>query len=157
MAIATDITPTPTVTDAPATSGNRSVRTIGIISVVVGLVLGLAGIFTYNLVGSQLAAQNIVVAGDAPRFAGEPVTGPFTAYAEAQIIDAHAKKSTNGLTYAEMDREDPARATAMNASFLQASLYTSVIAFGVAALVSGLGIMFLMIGAGFIGLAKVRR
>lgn len=34
----------------------------------------------------------------------------------------------------------------MNASFLRASLFTSVVAFGVAALVIGLGVMFALIG-----------
>ena len=44
----------------------------------------------------------------------------------------------------------------MNASFLQASLYTSVIAFGVAALVTGLGALFMLVGAGIVTLAKKR-
>ena len=38
------------------------------------------------------------------------------------------------------------RTTVMNASFLRASLFTSVVAFGVAALVVGLGIVFLIVG-----------
>ncbi|MDO5746032.1 MAG: aromatic ring-opening dioxygenase LigA, partial [Micrococcaceae bacterium] len=36
--------------------------------------------------------------------------------------------------------------TVMTASFLRASLFTSVLAFGVAALVIGLGILFALIG-----------
>jgi hypothetical protein len=36
--------------------------------------------------------------------------------------------------------------TVMTASFLQASLFTSVVAFGVAALAAGLGVVFLLIG-----------
>ena len=34
----------------------------------------------------------------------------------------------------------------MNGSFLRASLFTSVVAFGVAALVMGLGLLFILIG-----------
>jgi hypothetical protein len=39
----------------------------------------------------------------------------------------------------------------MTASFLRASLFTSVVAFGVAALVVGLGVLFILTGIGFIG------
>jgi hypothetical protein len=35
----------------------------------------------------------------------------------------------------------------MTASFLQASLFTSVVAFGVAVMAAGMGILFLLIGA----------
>ena len=64
----------------------------------------------------------------------------------AEIINEHAAKATGGKTYAELDREDPLRATAMNASFLQASLFTSVIAFGVAAFAIGMGLVSLLTG-----------
>jgi uncharacterized membrane protein len=47
-----------------------------------------------------------------------------------------------------MDREDPLRATAANASFLQASLFTSVLAFGVAVMAFGMGFLFVLIGLG---------
>ena len=38
------------------------------------------------------------------------------------------------------------KATVMNGSFLRASLFTSVVAFGVAALVMGIGVVFGIIG-----------
>lgn len=135
----------------------RAPKIIGVVTVVLGVFMSLIGGFTWFTVQDQLAAQNITVSADAPRFAGQAVDGPFTAFTEAQVINEHALDATGGLTYAEMDREDPARATAMNAAFLQASLFTSVIAFGVAALVTGLGIMFVLTGAAVIGLAKSRR
>jgi ABC-type Fe3+ transport system permease subunit len=50
------------------------------------------------------------------------------------------------LTYAELDREDPNRATAMDSAFLQASLFTSVVAFGVAAMAVVVGIVLTLIG-----------
>ena len=37
---------------------------------------------------------------------------------------------------------------AQNASFLQASLFTSVLAFGVAAMAFGMGVLFILIGLG---------
>ena len=101
---------------------------------------------TYFIVSDQLAAENITVSEDAARFAGQDVTGPFTAYAEAEVINKHALEATGGKTYAELDREDPARQTAMQASFLRASLFTSVVAFGVAAMATVLGIVMVLIG-----------
>ena len=74
------------------------------------------------------------------------MTGPFSAYAQAQVINKHALEETGGKTYAELDRDDPARQTAMQASFLRSSLFTSVVAFGVAALATVLGVLLVLIG-----------
>ena len=46
------------------------------------------------------------------------------------------------------------RNTMMNASFLRASLFTSVLAYGVSLLVMGLGVMFLLLGWAFGSLAR---
>jgi hypothetical protein len=64
------------------------------------------------------------------------------------VIDKHALEATGGLRYAELGREDPKRQTAMTASFLQASLFTSVVAFGVAAMAVAVGVLFLLLGLG---------
>jgi hypothetical protein len=114
---------------------------------VIGVVFAVAGVVTYVLVSNELAAEHITVSEDAKYFAGQDVTGPFTAYSEAETISKHALEATGGKTYAELDREDPARETAMQASFLRASLFTSVVAFGVAALATVLGIVLVLIGA----------
>jgi hypothetical protein len=119
-----------------------------ILAIVLGATMIIGGIVTWTLVGSTLAAQNITVSDDAPRFAGDAVDGPFTAYTQADVIDGHALEATGGLTYAELDREDPLRTTAMNASFLRASLFTSVLAFGVAAMAAAGGVMFMLLGLG---------
>ena len=119
---------------------------IGVIVMVVGVIFAVAGVVTYVLVSNELAAENITVSEDAKYFAGQDVTGPFTAYSEAETISKHALEATGGKTYAELDREDPLRETAMQASFLRASLFTSVVAFGVAALAAVLGVMLVLIG-----------
>ena len=80
--------------------------------------------------------------------AGDEVDGPFSAYCQADVIDQHTKNITGGLTYAELDREDPNRATAMDSAFLQASLFTLVVAFGVAFMAFGVGIVLALIGFG---------
>jgi len=119
-----------------------------IAAVVVGVALILGGIFTWFLVSNKLADQHITVSSDASCLAGDEVNGPFSAYCQAEVINHHALDATGGLTYAQLDREDPLRATAMNAAFLQASLFTSVVAFGVAAMAILMGIVFILIGLG---------
>jgi hypothetical protein len=123
-------------------------RTAYITSVILGIILIAGGITTWIIVSSELGAQNITVSDDAGCAAGDDVNGPWSAYCEAQIIEEHALEATDGLTYAELDREDPRRATAMNASFLRASLFTSVVAFGVAGMAILMGIVFVLIGLG---------
>ena len=120
--------------------------TIGVIVMVMGVIFAVAGVATYVMVSNELAAENITVSKDAQWFAGKDVSGPFTAYSEAEVISKHALEATGGKTYAELDKEDPARQTAMQASFLRASLFTSVVAFGVAALAAVLGVMLFLIG-----------
>jgi hypothetical protein len=80
--------------------------------------------------------------------AGDEVDGPFSAYCEAQIIDRHALDATDGLRYAELERDDPRRQVAQSAAFLQASLFTSVVAFGVAGMAILIGFLFILIGLG---------
>jgi uncharacterized membrane protein len=137
-----------TTTDPPPRTGGGKAHggAVGIIVVVVGLVMVLAGAVTFVMVQSTLADQNITVAEDADFLAGDDVDGPFSAYAQAMIIGDHAEEIGEGKTYAELDREDPRRATVMDAAFLQASLFTSVVAFGVSLLVIVLGLVLVMLG-----------
>jgi hypothetical protein len=123
-------------------------RTAYIASVVIGVLLIAGGLGTWIMVSNTLAEENITVSEDASCLAGDDVNGPFSAYCEAQIIEEHALNATGGLTYAELDRDDPLRATAMNASFLRSSLFTSVVAFGVAGMAMLIGILFILIGLG---------
>jgi len=105
--------------------------------------------------------------------AGKPVAGPFTAYAQANAINEHTLEGSGGRTYAQigddanalkaklakdgLSKEEvaknpdvvalsAARDTSVKGSFLRASLFTSVVAYGVAALVIGLGVLFALIG-----------
>ena len=121
---------------------------------VVGAIFAVAGVVTYFVVSNELANENITVSEDAKYFAGKDVTGPFTAYSEAETISKHALEATGGKTYAELDREDPLRDVAMQASFLRASLFTSVVAFGVAALAAVLGVVLVLIGWALLSLGR---
>lgn len=128
------------------TTSTKPVRVIGLVAIIAGIVLVLAGGTTWTMVRSQLVAENITVAEDAARFGGNTVDGPLDAFFQADIINKHALDSSGGKTYAELGKDDPARATMMNASFLRSSLFTSVIAFGVAAFAAGMGVLFIIIG-----------
>jgi hypothetical protein len=133
---------------APPERSLGLVKAVAIIGIIAGIFMIVAGAIAYIAVSNELRAEKIVVSDDAAAFAGQPVTGPFTAYAQAEVIQKHALASSGGKTYAELSQDDPARQTMMTASFLRASLFTSVVAFGVAALVVGLGILFVLFGWG---------
>ena len=120
--------------------------TASITAIVVGIVMAIAGVVTWMIVSSTLADQRITVSDDANCAAGDDVNGPISAYCQADIIDHHTTKITGGKTYAELDQDDPNRAVAMDSAFLQASLFTSVVAFGVAGMAFVLGIVLTLIG-----------
>ena len=159
------------------TRTDSRVKLIGVLIIVAGALMVVAGGVTWGLVSTQLKAEKITVAAVTPQapgsLAGKPVAGPFTAYAQAAAINHHALDGAGGRTYAQLgddakalkaklaasgvSKEDIAkdagvkaladtRDSTMNGSFLRASLFTSVVAFGVAALVIGLGVLFALIG-----------
>ena len=115
-------------------------------AIVVGGLMVVAGVVTWVVVSNTLSEQKIVVSDDASCLAGDEVDGPFSAYCQADIINQHTLDATGGKTYAELDQEDPLRETAMTSAFLQSSLFTSVVAFGVAAMAFVLGLLQLLIG-----------
>ena len=127
-------------------------KVVAIINIAAGALMIVLGVGTYYVVQRELADEHIVVADDAETMAGEPVEGPLTAYSQAMVIKEHALDIGGGKTYAELPQDDPTRDTVMTASFLRASLFTSVVAFGVAALVVGLGLLFIMLGLALLGI-----
>ena len=134
-------------------SGSSSAKWISIVVMVVGALMVIGGAVTYAQVSSTLSAEKITVAEDASCLGGQSVSGPFAAYCQADIIAHHALEATGGKTYAELDREDPLRDVAMNGSFLRASLFTSVLAFGVSAMAIGVGIVFILVGVALLNLS----
>ncbi len=126
--------------------GLRGVAIIGVLLIVFGAIMLVAGVATWVTVANQLSNEKITVSEDASRFAGATVDTPWEAYAQADVIEKHALEASGGKTYAELNRDDPARATVMNASFLRASLFTSVVAFGVAFMAAALGVGFILTG-----------
>lgn len=126
----------------------RTSRTMGTLLMILGAVFIIAGAATYVMTSQELSRANVTVAEDAAFLAGDHVDGPFSAYAQAQVIDKHALALTENKTYAELEQEDPLREVAMSASFLRASLFTSVVSFGVAAMAMGIGLGMILGGVG---------
>ena len=116
-------------------------------AVVFGLVLAVAGGYmvrearqAHDEVRDTLSSERIITAEDAdiPLAA---VTGPEEAKAQADAVRAHTLKITGGKTYAELARDDPNRATYLNSITLRTALMESYLAFKIADLVAGVGII----------------
>src|SRR6186997_885670 len=121
-------------------------KIVAIINIAAGALMIVLGVASYYVVHRELADEHITVSEDADNLAGKSVEGPFTAYSQAMVIKEHALDIGGGKTYAQLPQDDPTRESVMTASFLRASLFTSVVAFGVAALVVGLGVLFVLVG-----------
>lgn len=128
---------------------SRMPKIMGVAAIVIGAIAVVVGVVVFFVVRSELSDQKITVSDDAPFLSGRSVNGPFTAYAEALALSDHANEIGGGKTYAELDKDDPTRNTVMTADFLQASLYTSVVAFGVSVLIAALGVVMIFIGLTF--------
>jgi uncharacterized membrane protein len=156
----TPVPPEPAVVaaePAPSVPSSGPLRVLSIIVIVAGFLLIVAGVVTWFVVRDQLAAEKIVVSEDAPFLGGNDVDGPFSAYAEAEAINDHALEASGGLTYAQLEQDDPTRDTVMTASFLRASLFTSVVSFGVAVFAFGVGIVLILIGWALLRIDRVLR
>ncbi len=127
---------------------------LGLIFLGAGAYTVSRGIDARDQVRSELVAQRITTPDDAS-IPNTAVTNAATAQSMADIIGKHALEATEGKTYAELDRKDPARTTAFNASALRTSLYTSVMAFNIADLVVGIGLLIAVLGlaVGGVGVA----
>lgn len=139
-----------TVPSRPA----RALRTLSVLVIIAGIGMLIAGAATWFTVQKQLGDERITVSKDADWFAGDHIDGPLTAYAETQVIEKHALKASGGKTYAELDQKDPTRQTVMTGSFLRASLFTSIVSFGVAAMAMALGVLFALIGYALLQVAR---
>lgn len=184
---------------------NKTPKLLGLIVTILGAVMLVAGLAVYIFASGYLKDERITVSADAASFGGKQVAGPFTAFAQADIINTHAlavpdvatldpaisnpaefAEELGNKTYAELGGignkykdevaalksggatdEDPAvveaqakadaaaakRTSVMNGSFLRASLFTSVVSFGVATLVMGVGVVFGLTGYAIIRLS----
>lgn len=136
-------------------------RRVGGLTVAAGALLAVAGSGAWLAVTQQLRAEKITVPGNAPILAGKTVQDPATAFVEAVVIKGNAERGAGGRTFADIsealrhvekgsEEEGKLRgqSTALaTAASLRTSLMTSVLAYGVSALVAGLGAFFVIIGS----------
>lgn len=116
-----------------------------------------SGAGAWAMISKQLKEQRMTVHDDHGTHAGKPIADPITAYAQAEVVAKHAEHIGGGRTFAEIseewmeaqkagDEEKVAelagpREMVMQANFVRASLFTSVLAYGGSALVVGLGVL----------------
>lgn len=120
---------------------------LSIVLVVAGAVMIWQGQVAKGQIRDALVAENVVTPEDAD-IPSVPVDSAATAKAQADIIQKHALNITGGKTYAELDREDPLRATYLSAVTLRTSLMLAYTGFKIADLVTGIGALFLVAGLG---------
>ena len=139
--------------DSPRGAGGAP-RITAVLGMIIGALMILGGIAAWIGVSTQLAEEKIIVADDAAFAQGLPVLDPLTAWAQAEVIQKHTLEATGGKTYAELDQDDPLRETAATASYLRTSLFTSIVAFGVALLAAGTGVIAVLYGISVIALNR---
>ena len=155
-------------------------RIAAVMIAVGGVVAMVAGGIAWNMTSSELAAQKINVAaeGESPRYAGSPFDAftqvdlikehtaagivkmgfpEGTVYTDVEMPDAAKLGACKAIAApdrsddcVEMVRNDSARAYFDNSNFKQASLYTSVLAFGTSAILVALGLALVVISALFL-------
>ncbi|WP_051172423.1 hypothetical protein [Microbacterium indicum] len=125
---------------------SRRSPVIGTIVVLAGLVMIAAAVAAWILITTQLRAENIVVGDAAPFLAGATVADPLSAFAQAQVLAQDIASMSGGQSFADLAMDDPIRESVYQATTLRASLFTSVMAYGLAAFVAGSGIVTALIG-----------
>ncbi len=122
---------------------------LGVVFVAAGVYMVSEGQSAKNEVRDAIVAENIITPEDAS-IPSVQVNSSATAKAQAAVIEKHYLESTGGKTYAELDRDDPARETAFRAANLRTSLNLAVMGFEISDLVIGMGVFMVVIGASFV-------
>lgn len=146
-----------------------------ILALAVGFGSMAGGIFGAWYTWDHAAAQNVITPDDAaiPETA---VRGPFTMWAQADIITHHQLENTDGLYYAEMDRMVPqvdengevvldengealmvpneARASWLNATTLTTALSLGIVSYALAAFAFFTGLTLVAVGFVFLQIRK---
>ncbi|QGQ18757.1 aromatic ring-opening dioxygenase LigA [Cellulomonas sp. JZ18] len=134
--------------DRPGAPVPRTARLVATLLLVLGTLFVVGGAGTWAVTAAGLASEGVTVAESAPAFVGAPLDTPWEAWAQTEAIRTDLHEATGGRTYADMDRDDPQRDMVATGTFLRASLLTSVVAFGVATALVGIGVGFLLGGLG---------
>jgi hypothetical protein len=154
---------------------SRILAVAGIMAMVVGVGSFAGGIFGAWYTYDQAVAQNVVTPDDAV-IAETAVRGPFTMWAQSDIITHHQLENTGGLYYAEMDRVVPqldeagqpvvgddgevvmvpndARASWMNATVLTTALGLGIVSYALSVFATVAGLTLVVAGYAFLHIRK---
>ena len=149
--------------------------TAGILALAVGFGSLAGGIFGAWYTWDQAVSQDVTTPDDAV-FPETPVRGPFSMWAQADIITHHQLDNTEGLYYAQMPRQIPqvdengaavldengeevmvpneARASWMNATTLTTALGLGIVAYALSAFAVVIGLTLLVTGYVFLQIRK---
>jgi hypothetical protein len=153
----------------------RLLAIVGILTLVVGIGSFAGGVFGAVYTWNQAAAENITTPDDA-FFPEVPLRGPFSMWAQADIIEHHQLDATEGLRYSEMPRQvasvdeagnpvigedgqpvmvaNAARASWITATTLMTALNLGVLAYALSAFALVVGITMIASGVTFLSLRK---
>ena len=164
----------PEATDTKARS-SRVLAIAGILALIVGIGSIAGGAFGIWYTYDQAVAQNVVTPEDAA-IPETPVRGPFTMWAQSDIITHHQLESTDGLYYAEMERMVPqldengeavldengevvmvpneARASWLNATTLTTALGLGILSYALSSFAIAVGLTLIVAGYPFLHIRR---
>lgn len=157
--------------DAPSHQKSFVLLIAGILAMTVGFGAMAGGVFGAWYTWDQAVAQDVVTPDDAA-IPETPVRGPFTMWAQADIITHHQLDGTDGLYYSQMDRMVPAidengegildetgeavmvpneaRASWLNATTLTTALSVGIISYALATFAFATGLTLVAVGFVFL-------
>ncbi len=149
--------------------------TAAIVALLVGFGTLAGGVFGAWYTWDQAVAQDVVTPDDAA-IAETAVRGPFTMWAQSDIITHHQLENTGGLYYSQMPRTIPqvdengeavldesgeqvmvpneARASWINATTLTTALGLGIVAYALSAFAMVVGLTLVMVGFVFLYIRK---
>jgi hypothetical protein len=136
---------------------------LGVVMLASGIYMMVSGMHARSDVKDGITQENLVVpdphilltypgahAPDGVEVPTVVIDTASEAEAQAQVIRTHVLGITDGKTYSEMARDDPNRDTYLNALTLESALHQAQIGFETTRLVTGLGLLIAVLGAGTI-------
>ena len=147
----------------------------GVMALVVGFGSLIGGAFGIWYTYDQAVAQDVVTPDDAA-IPEAPVRGPFTMWAQADIITHHQLDSTDGLYYSQMERTVPqldesgevvldesgevvmvpnaARASWLNATTLTTALGLGIVSYALSGFAVAMGVTLIVVGYTFLHIRR---
>ncbi|MBP6912740.1 MAG: hypothetical protein KBB86_02295 [Candidatus Pacebacteria bacterium] len=82
----------------------KLLKVSSVLATTAGVIMVAGGVWGIMFTHNTVAREKIITPEDA-EIAGQPVRGPLTLMAQANVIRDHTLKTTGGKTYAEMPRQ----------------------------------------------------